>query len=239
MRKYFFLGLFCQVSLIFSQSLTGVSGLFKTPNSKILMDGEGFIGFSFYPKTTYNLFGTSDDFNGMPSYVTMGFFDVVEISFRYTHQLGQVTNIDTKYFPDRMFSSKINVLREGKNLPSFSVGIHDLTELFSASSAAPWFFASYFVSTKSLEFGNFNSAVTVGYGFDFFHSRELVFDGVFGGIEIYSSYLPYIKLIAEYDSAFWNTAIKLNFPPHFNAAIGFLQGRFVTGFVGLTFDLHK
>jgi hypothetical protein len=223
-----------------SQSLTGTNGLFKIPSAYIAPDGQSYIGASFYPKGYYELYNAGDRFTGMPTFITLSLFDRVEFMFRYTHQLGQNVSPATSYFPDRMFTLRYNVLKEGSNYPAISIGLHDVSEALGGTSATPWFVSTYLVASKSFYSNSVIISPTFGYAFDLIdRSRNQVFNGVFAGIEITAHQFPYITAVAEYDTETFNIALKTTLLGHLHFAVGMLDFKALSGFFTYRFNLSN
>ena len=223
-----------------AQSLTGTNGLFKVPSAYIAPDGQSYIGASFYPKGYYEYLNAGSRFTGMPTFITLSMYDRVEIMFRYTHQLRHEVNPQTQYFPDRMFTLRYNVLKEGKNHPAITIGLHDVSEALGGTTATPWFLSTYIVASKVLESNSLSIAPTIGYAYDVFgSSRPMIFDGFFGGIEFSSSKFPYLTAIAEYDSESVNVALKTTVLGHLHFAVGLLDMQALSGFFTYRFNLSN
>ncbi len=223
-----------------AQSMTGTNGLFKIPAAYIAPDGISYLGASFYPKGYYELYGTGDQFTGMPTFITLSLFDRVEFMFRYTHQLGQVVSPETSYFPDRMFTLRYNILKETSKVPGITLGLHDVSEALGGTTAKPWFLATYLVASKTIEFSKFTIAPTIGYGHDMFDgSRQLIFNGLFAGVELTPSRLPYITFVGEYDSEMFNIAFKTTVLGHLHFAVGLLDMQALSGFFTYRFNLSN
>jgi hypothetical protein len=223
-----------------SQSLTGTNGLFKVPSAYIASDGQSYVGASFYPKGKYELYNVGDRFTGMPTFITLSMYERVEIMFRYTHQLGHEVNPQTQYFPDRMFTLRYNALKEGKNHPAITVGLHDVSEALGGTSAIPWFLSTYFVASKSFESKSFTVSPSIGYAYDVFGaSRPMIFDGVFAGVELTANWFPYITAVAEYDSSIFNVALKTTVLGHLHFAVGLLDMQALSGFLTYRFNLSN
>lgn len=222
------------------QSLEGTNGLFKIPSAYVAPDGQSYIGASFYPKESYELYSSGDRFTGMPTFVTLSLYDRIEFMFRYTHQLGQEVNPQTQYFPDRMFTLRYNALKEAKNFPAITIGLHDVSEALGGTTATPWFLTTYIVASKTIETNSLNIAPTFGYAYDIFgSSRPMVFDGFFGGLEISSKKLPFISAIVEHDSEVFNVALKSTVFDHLHFALGFLDMKALSGFFTYRFNLSN
>lgn len=240
--KYFILSIvFVSSSLsLYTQSLTGTNGLFKVPSAYIAADGESYIGVSFYPKGQYELYNAGSRFTGMPTFITLSMYDRVEFMFRYTHQLGHEVNPQTRYFPDRMFTLRYNALKEGKNRPAITIGMHDVSEALGTTSATPWFLSTYLVASKTFYSKSITLSPTIGYAYDVFGAaRPMIFDGLFMGVELTPNVFPYITAVAEFDSANFNAAIKTTVLGHLHFAVGLLDMKAVSGFFTYRFNLSN
>ena len=223
-----------------AQSLTGTNGLFKIPSAYVAPDGQSYIGASFYPKGYYEYLNVGSRYTGMPTFITLSMYERVEIMFRYTHQLGHEVNPQTQYFPDRMFTLRYNALKEGKNNPAITVGLHDVSEALGGTSATPWFLSTYLVASKSFESKSLTVSPTIGYAYDVFGaSRPMIFDGVFAGFELTANQFPYITAVAEYDSSNFNVALKTTVLGHLHFAVGLLDMQALSGFFTYRFNLSN
>ncbi|WP_213524334.1 YjbH domain-containing protein [Nonlabens sp.] len=223
-----------------AQSLTGTNGLFKIPSAYVAPDGHSYIGASFYPKGYYELYGNGNRFTGMPTFITLSFYDRVEFMFRYTHQLGQVVSFETGYFPDRMFTVRYRLVNEGYNYPAITIGLHDFSEAFGGTTVLPNFYASYLVSSKTFETPDLIFGTTLGYGFDLTDSyNPPLFEGFFTGVEVTFTHFPYVTLVAEYDSESFNAALKTTVLGHLHFAVGLLDMQALSGFFTYRFNLSN
>ena len=223
-----------------SQSLSGTNGLFKIPSAYVYPDGQSYIGASFYPKGYYEYLNAGSRFTGMPTFITLSLYDRVEFMFRYTHQLGQEVNSQTQYFPDRMFTLRYNILREGLNYPAITVGFHDVSEALGGTSAIPWFLATYVVASKTIKTNELTINPTVGYSYDLIErTRVQVFNGLFAGVELTANQFPYITLVGEYDSETFNVALKTTVFGHLHFAVGLLDMQALSGFFTYRFNLSN
>jgi hypothetical protein len=239
-QSFFALICFFGVLNLSAQSLTGTNGLFKVPSAYVAPDGQSYIGASFYPKGYYELYNAGDRFTGMPTFITLSMYDRVEFMFRYTHQLGHEVNPQTQYFPDRMFTLRYNALKEVKNRPAITIGLHDVSEALGGTSATPWFLSTYLVTSKSFQMKSVKVSPTIGYAYDLFGSaRPMIFDGVFAGVELTVNQFPYISAVAEYDSSTFNVALKTTLLGHLHFAVGLLDMQALSGFFTYRFNLSN
>jgi hypothetical protein len=224
----------------FAQSLTGTNGLFKIPSAHIAPDGFSYIGASIYPKGYYEYLGFGNQYTGMPTFITLSLFDRVEFMFRYTHQLGHEVSPQTQYFPDRMFTLRYNLLKESSKFPSITLGLHDVSEALGGTSATPWFLATYLVASKTFETSKLKIAPTIGYAHDIFDSsRPQIFNGLFAGVELTASQLPYLTVVGEYDSEMINVALKTTVLDHLHFGVGLLDMQALSGFFTYRFNLSN
>ena len=238
MKQAIFSFLLLFASNLYSQSLTGTNGLFKTPSAHIGVDGYSYAGLSILPKGYYDYLFKGDVYTGMPTFVTLSFYNRVEVMFRYTHQLGHEVSEITRYFPDRMFSLRYNLLKEQGDLPAITIGLHDVTEVFGTTTAQAWFMSTYLVATKDLSIGPVNLSTSFGYAPVL--TRQTLpneFEGFFGGIELSSKNYPNFKFVAEYDSQYFNIALKALTFKHLHLALGLIDLKGISGLMVYSFKL--
>ena len=226
-----------------AQSLTGTNGLFKIPSAYVAPDGQSYIGASLYPKGYYGFFGgvySENQNDGMPTFITLSLFDRVEFMFRYTHVLGIPVNPSTRYFPDRMFTLRYNVLKEGDTYPAITIGLHDVSESLGGTSASPYFLATYIVASKTIETKTWTISPTVGYAYDVIeNSRPMVYNGLFAGVELTATQFPHVTFVGEYDSESFNVALKTTVLGHLHFAVGLLDMQALSGFFTYRFNLSN
>jgi hypothetical protein len=139
-----------------------------------------------------------------------------------------------------MFTLRYNALKEGKNYPAITIGLHDVSEALGGTTATPWFLSTYLVASKSFSTKSLTVNPTIGYAYDIFGaSRPMIFDGVFAGVEITASQFPYISAVAEYDSSIFNVALKTTVLGHLHFALGLLDMQALSGFVTYRFNLSN
>lgn len=239
-QTLFVIALCFGLSNLSGQSLTGTNGLFKIPSAYVASDGQSYIGASFYPKGYYELYNAGNRFTGMPTFITLSMYDRVEFMFRYTHQLGHEVNPQTQYFPDRMFTLRYNALKEGRNHPAITIGLHDVSEALGGTSATPWFLATYLVASKTIETKSLSIAPSVGYAYDLIErNRNQVFNGFFAGVELTANQFSYVTVVGEYDSESFNVALKTTVLGHLHFALGLLDMQALSGFFTYRFNLSN
>ena len=188
------------------QSVTGTSGLIHIPSASMLDDGQLVIGAAFIPKgINHRTFGP-DKFNvklnpGLNTYITYGLLPFIEIMFRYSHELNLPVNLETQYFPDRMFSARLRVINETRNLPSLVIGIHDMSQFIGVQAGSASFATNYLVGSKLLSISKrINAHLNIGYAFDISKYETIVYNGLFGGVEIYHNSYNQFSLSVEHNS---------------------------------------
>ena len=194
--------LFILSTNLFSQSNTGMTGLIHAPNGRMLSDGKLILGASYLPEGYFSREGWEVK-DGMPTYLTYAILPFIEIMFRYTHELDNRVNTETKYFPDRMLGLRLRVKKETKNLPSFIIGLHDISSIIGSTlNHTSDYTAFYLASSKLVKIVNKKIDLSVGYAFDlnfikftdvsgnysFLNSKE--YKGITAGAEFfYNNYI--------------------------------------------------
>ncbi len=177
----------------YSHTLTGLTGLMNVPSAVMQKDGSLFFGVSYLNHHHTKVFHAEYNRDVLAYYANLTFLPFVEMAFRNSGPL----NVPGKAFQvDRMFSARIQLLKEYKHIPSFVFGAHDF--LSTSRRKKPFFGAIYTVATKHFNIVKNNLGLTVGYGFDYFKHNQ--FEGLFGGLTFTPSFLPQIKLMVEHDS---------------------------------------
>jgi hypothetical protein len=191
-----------------SQSLTGTTGLLLIPTADMQKDGTFILGTSYFNKQ-YLAYGDYQ-YNAMAGYVNLTFLPFVELSFRYTYRFEEISR-ETRYFPDRMPSVRLRIIKERKNWPAIVAGVHD----FTSTQGGGHFSAKYLVATKTISGPSKNIIIkgTFGYGIDYrkikiLNSRNGGFEGPFGGIQIEHSKIENLSFMFEYDSQYWNSGAR-------------------------------
>ena len=200
--------------LVSAQSVTGTSGLIHIPSARMLEDGQLVIGAAYIPKPYFFRWGVNEN-PGLTTYITYQILPFVELMFRYTHELNRLflnpNGLD--YFPDRMFSIRFKLLDEKKYIPAIVLGAHDfskLTGLSSQASVNSMYSATYFVTSKKIDFKGFIIDTSLGYAFDFLNLETKDYRGIFYGIELKNNNYDFISLIIENNSKNFNTGFRLS-----------------------------
>lgn len=201
-----------------AQSTFGTRGLVKAPTARMFEDGTLSLGAAFIPpgyhkRTFLQLKGKIVPNAGLNTFVTVNLFPFMEVMFRYTHELNLPVSPITSYFPDRMFATRIRILKESDNRPAMVLGLNDLGGILDQqSSKAPNFTSTYLVASKRLDFSGLTFDVSLGYGLN--KTIDLVnkeFVGLFGGVEITTRHLEDTQLLVDYDSTYINLGIQKQF----------------------------
>jgi len=198
--------------VVSGQSVTGTSGLIHIPSARMLEDGQLVLGAAYIPKPYFQRYDRTIN-PGLNTYITVGFFPFLEVMFRYTHELNVPVNPETGYFPDRMFSIRFKLLDEKKYIPAIVLGAHDfskLTGLSSQASVNSMYSATYFVTSKKIDFKGFIIDTSLGYAIDFLNLETKDYRGIFYGIELKNNNYDFISLIIENNSKNFNTGFRLS-----------------------------
>ena len=224
MRKLVVIVFLVVSGVVSGQSVTGTSGLIHIPSARMLEDEQLVLGAAYIPKPYFFRWGVNEN-PGLTTYITYQILPFVELMFRYTHELNKPfwnPNGD-HYFPDRMFSIRFKLLEENKYTPAIVLGAHDfskLTGLSSQSSLNSMYAATYFVSSKKIDFNGLSIDTSLGYAFDFLNQETKDYRGIFYGIELKSNNYDSISLIIENNSKNFNTGFRLSAFRIFNIMVG-------------------
>ena len=129
--------------------------------------------------------------------------------FRYSHEIGAKVNISTRYFPDRMFSFRARLIKEGNKIPSIVVGFQDVGSLIGAGVNS-YFSSNYVVSSKSIKNNGGNLMISLGYAFDLNELKTKEHKGFFGGLSFTPNFYNKISFNLEHNSKVINSGIKWN-----------------------------
>lgn len=196
------------------QQYTGTSGLIHTPSAEMKPGGTAVIGGHFINKNslpgnwpTYkgNLYHTFD------YYLGIALFDWVELSYTCTEKKnsgdGDWGGFGQK---DRYFSVKFRPLGEGKWWPAIALGMNDIytgAPSVTVESGGQYFFGNAYVSlTKNFHLGRQVIGVTASYR-RYIQEANFKWNGIVGGVFWRPSFLPQMRLIAEYSGAGVNFGI--------------------------------
>jgi len=184
------------------QSLPGPSGLLNIPSADMQKDGTFYAGLNYLNKEYLNDYG-GNKFNCLAYYFDLTFLPFLEINFRSTRLLNKGKG---NYTVDRMFSGRLRLLKEKKNIPSFVIGGNDIYTS-SSSSGNQYFGALYAVFTKYFIIDKSNLGLTFGYGFDALRNNQI--KGFFAGISFKPSFLKELTIIFEHDTRCFNAGATI------------------------------
>jgi hypothetical protein len=209
--KYIYLLFFLMLlGSVKGQSLTGTKGLLHIPTAELYPDKTFAIGASFLPQPYMSTPRGGKDYDAYTTYVTATFFPWMEVMFRYTHHVGIEVNPITQYFPDRMLTVRLQILKEKKYVPAVLFGLQDMSGALGATSeSATQYSATYGVVTKNFEWQQWQLGVSAGYAFDFLDMPTTDFNGLFGGVSISHKSLKNVGLLLEHDSETFNAGVEL------------------------------
>ncbi|MDP4885364.1 MAG: YjbH domain-containing protein, partial [Flavobacteriaceae bacterium] len=213
-----------------AQSLTGTRGLVKIPTGRMYPDntlvvGAGYVPPGIFKKTYGPYWGQASGNAGLNTFVTANILPFVEVMFRYSHEFNMQSNPLTQYFPDRMFTVRVQGLKETKYFPAVVLGLQDVSGAFDLSLKTASYSATYFVGTKNFEFGNYSVDTSLGYSFDFRGIPARDFRGLFGGIEVFTPYADYMSLMWEHDSQYMNVGVNGYFWKRLHVTVGLMRMR--------------
>lgn len=220
--------------LLFSQSLTGTTGLITIPTAEMHNDGQISCGLNFLNKhhpaiINDNLFGE----NSISPFITMNYLPFIEIGIRYTSGIENTKNKED-LIGDRSINLKLRLLKERKIFPAVVVGFHDFT---SISYTNRHFNASYISVSKKIKINDRFFSFHCGYGTDSFNAYQHEFVGLFGGIDI--QLIKQLSVLAEYDSKYFNCGTRIIMFDRIELIAALLQCRYFSGGISFRFDLLK
>ncbi|MFA7288294.1 MAG: YjbH domain-containing protein [Melioribacteraceae bacterium] len=214
-------------SVIFGQTITGLTGLYTIPTGETLESGKLILGANYL--SDGNDKGYSRNLEAVSYYLTFGYLPFLEVGLRFTNR----TNASDA-LGDRMFSARLKFLNESEYLPSVVFGAHDIFR--SSDSKTNYYNATYFALTKNFPLDSFidNIKLNAGYGFDLFTARSYQFDGPFGGVSV--SLFEVSELLLEYDSDYFNAGVRFALFNHIYFIGGLQDMKVFNG--GLAFSLQ-
>lgn len=183
------------------QPLYGTTGLLNIPTAHMQADGTVMVGFNWLPE---ELTPETFDYNTAGYYGNITFLPFFEFSYRMT----LLKMADGNFNQDRSFAMRFRILRETKWLPSVVAGGNDLYS--SSGKESGYFNALYVVASKNMQMSRLGLHGTTGFGHQGFGkvSRGNL-KGFFGGIALFHTSMPGVKIIGEYDSRSFNTGTSL------------------------------
>ncbi|MCK4441249.1 MAG: YjbH domain-containing protein [Sulfurovaceae bacterium] len=177
-------------------SYQGFSGLWNTPNAKVINEGEGQFVFT---NQVDNLHPENKNFRDNKEaenyFLNFGALPNFEFSGRYAYIKDNIS--DSIILSDRTVSAKYELPFSYRYLPSIAIGMQDI------GGAVPNFRTNYIVASSELNDFRFS----LGYG-----SGEKRMEGLFGGVEYQP--LSWVQLVADYDGEETHSGIKLSYPLH-------------------------
>lgn len=232
--------LFCSYQFVFSsseikaQSISGTTGLFHIPTAEMMADGTVMVGYHHLPSEITTLSGGLYD--NRIGFASVTFLPRLEVMFRYTYQLGAPRGPDINLFMDRMVSARFLLLKERRYLPALLVGIQDIgTSVDLAVNSN--FGANYIVASKRFKPSGFIFGLHSGAAFDLFGEETQTMRGLFGGLSVSHSAIPWATAMVEHDSRRLNTAVKLLFMNYLQLMAGLMDMQYPAGGIGLQIQL--
>ena len=171
-------------------SYQGFSGLWNTPNAKVINEGDGQFVFTnqvdnLNPKDK----SFRDNKEAENYFLNFGLLPNLEFGGRYAYTSDGLS--------DRTVSAKYELPLSYEYLPSIAIGMQDI------GGGAPTFRTNYIVASSELDAFRFS----LGYG-----SGEKRMEGLFGGVEYQP--LSWIQFVADYDGDEAHSGLKLSHPVH-------------------------
>lgn len=219
---------------VHSQSISGTTGLFHIPTAEMMPDKTVMIGYTHLPKevTTYR----PGQYDNRLGYATVTFLPRLEVMFRYTYDLGAPRGPDISLFMDRMVAARVLLLKQRRYLPAVVFGMHD-PGLSVDLAANSYFGANYLVASKMLQPFGFILGLHSGLAFDLLGEETQTMKGLFGGLSVSHSAIPWATAMVEHDSNRLNAAVKLLFMGHLQVMAGLMDMQYPAGGIGMQIQL--
>lgn len=214
--------------ILFSQSLTGVSGLFTIPDGNLIGDGKLVIGINWQSQKYIKSYQGYDRIIG---FVNLGFLPFIEAGLRLTYPY----TLTNHAIGDRMPFIRFRLIEQTKYLPNLVLGAHDFIGVFGGTDAIN-FNSLYLVSTRNglIESNDFSTDVTLGYGVDWMKAEYHQFVGFFGGIK--STIFKNYSIILEYDSERINLGTEIIIFKNLKILVGLMDVKEIQG--GLSYAIQ-
>jgi len=211
----------------YSQSLTGMTGLYSIPIADIYDDGMISTGANFINKKYIEYAKGEKDILNV--FVSINYLPFIELGFRVTRQLKYEGKSHTV---DRMFNLKVRVIEENKYLPNIAIGFNNP---YSTELSANHFNSTFIVLTKNISLNEAinNIGITIGYGSNIIKAADYQFIGLFGGVSF--TVLKYFELLLENDAERFNGAVRLTLFKHIKVMAGLMNFKDFSG--GLSFSV--
>ncbi len=213
-----FLVLYASLHLnLFSQSLTGTSGLITIPTAEILPDGEIAFGMNYNNKKYVKYL--DGKYSASNYFAAISFLPFLEIGIKVTRYMdfphGQALG-------DRGLSIRGKFLNETKTIPSVVIGAHDFLETRDQGTNK-LSNALYIVTSKHFEINSNNNiaGLHLGYGTDWIKSYAHHFLGLFGGISF--EHKKILKGMIEYDGERFNCGTEITLFNHIKILAGLME----------------
>lgn len=212
MKRLIAIPFFVLIHLIsYSQAIEGTSGYMNIPSAEMRTDGTFIFGANYLPNaiTPSPYF----DYNTENYFFNFTFLPFVEFTYRET-----LMKSEGVHNQDRSFGLRLRLLKETKLLPSIVAGGNDLystgQKLGSTflSKSNKFFNSTYLVGTKHLLLKGTQLGLNLGFGISGVQKMNL--DGFFGGISFEPSFLPTMRVMAEYDSKVFSAGVEKLFFKH-------------------------
>lgn len=245
-KRILLLGLFLSMSIALSAQINfGTTGLLNAPSaemqdSKTVMIGGNFLNDAITPPPwnygTYNYF------------LNVTIFPFFEVAYTATMFKAKTIGVDWLVDPekycnqDRYFSARLRLIQEGKfwkHMPAIVVGTSDpYTESGAGQVASAdgngYFCRFYVAATKHLNWGTERFGITLAYIYNNRVHNHL--NGIAGGITYEPSFVPNLRLIADYDNR--DFAVGMSYLLFDQLQLQFELQRFKHFTGGLCYKIH-
>jgi hypothetical protein len=236
--------LVCVSFTLSAQYTYGVTGLLHMPSAemqdaKTVMIGGNYLNDRLTPKPW--------DYGTYNYYVNFTVFPFLEIAYTATMFKAKTMHlgwVDPEKFcnQDRYFSARLRVLKEGqlwKHMPAVVVGTSDpYTESgdghINTTDGNGYFCRFYVAATKHLMVGTERFGISMAYVYNRRTSNRL--NGLAAGVTYNPSFVPNLRLVAEYDNINCNIGASYLLWDQFQIQFLMQDMKHLTG--GLCYKIH-
>lgn len=216
-RIILILSLLLSAGVLKAQFYTGMSGLIHVPSADVYTEGDLRVGTYFLNKhfTPSEAFiDGGGRYNTMDFYLSVTPFRWLELGYAFTLMKNRHPGYSKSSYnsKDRYISLKLTPFREGKYLPSISVGANDIFSTFSLrgdgyEDRKSEYFNNYYIAvTKHIDIRRWQLGATLSYRRFKRHGNDR-WNGLVGGLTVSPSFARDGRLIAEWDGCRVNVGI--------------------------------
>ncbi|MDR1716691.1 MAG: YjbH domain-containing protein [Prevotella sp.] len=222
-----------------AQLTYGTTGLLHVPSAEMQADGTVMFGGNFMNKEitppnwyyhTYNYFLNATIFPWLEVAYTCTLFQSQHLGIDWKVGKGKFTN------QDRYFSVRIRALKEGQlwtHMPGVVFGTSDPytstgEEHINTTSANGYYCRFYMAATKSVALSA-SQSVGIHVSYLYNNRKNYPLNGLAAGLTYSPSFLPELRLVAEYDTKDFAAGFTCLLFKHLHMQVEMQRMRYFTG----------